>query len=120
MNQLHKTQPSRALELPQFEKILDIFVAKIPSFNLRGKSEVKTSSGASASILIFMLTFIFALLKLQHLVLKKNPTIMTNTSDLAEGERFNMGSDSLMMAFAIENARDGVPRSDPNYIKWMA
>ena len=90
-----------------------MFGAEVPSFNIRGRHTVKTSAGACASITIIILTFLFALIKLQHLVEKKNPTISTNESSLKEGERFDTGSDIFMMAFAAENVgNDGEPRSD--------
>ena len=59
-----KTQPSRVPGLPQFVKNLDMFGAQVPTFNIRGKDVVKTSAGACASIIISVLTLIYALLKL--------------------------------------------------------
>ena len=87
--------------LPQFVKNIDMFGAQVPTFNLRGREDVKTSAGALASMVIIVLTFLFGLLKLQYLVERKNPSIVANTRNLAFGERFNTGSDDFMMAFAV-------------------
>ena len=59
--------------MPKFLKSVDMFGAPIPNFNMRGRAEVKTSRGACISIVIFTLTLLFGLLKLQHLFLRKNP-----------------------------------------------
>ena len=68
-----------------------MFGAAIPTFNLRGKKDVKTSVGACASIIIIVLTLLFALLKFEHLTHKKNPMISTNTSSLGPYARYNTG-----------------------------
>ena len=109
---------ARQFGLPQFVKNWDMFGAHVPTFNIRGRSVVKTSFGACASILILVLTLLFALLKLQYLVEKKNPTISTNTSILDGSERFNTGSESFAMAFAFEKLGSEY-RIDNNYIRWM-
>ena len=55
-----------------------MFGARIPSFHLRGKSNMKTNMGATASISILLITLLFALIKFEHLVSKRNPSILTN------------------------------------------
>ena len=50
-------------ELPKFLVNLDMFGARVPSFNLRKQETVNTSFGAVTSITITLLTFMFALLK---------------------------------------------------------
>ena len=47
---------------------LDIFGAPVPSFKISGHTTVRTKLGSFASIMIFALTLIFGLLKLQHLL----------------------------------------------------
>ena len=106
------------IAMPKFLKNADMFGAPIPNFNLRGRAEVKTSCGACISIVIFMLTFLFGVLKLQHLLTRKNPLITQNTIPLEAGERFDTGSDDFMMAFAVEDKK-GVPKNDTQYLRWM-
>ena len=52
MNLKNKTTSTRIFGLPQFVKNLDMFGAPIPTFNFRGREDVKTSAGASASVII--------------------------------------------------------------------
>ena len=48
----------------KFLKELDMFGASVPGLNMQGKTEHKTSLGTLISILIMMLTFLYALFKL--------------------------------------------------------
>ena len=75
----------QVFELPQFVMDMDMFAAQVPNFNIRGRKKVKTSAGVCASIFIIVLTLLFGLLKLQHLVMRNNPSIVTNTSSLEFG-----------------------------------
>ena len=59
--------------LPNFIKELDMFGAAVPNINLGGLRQVKTSCGATASIFVLMLTVAFTLLKIERLILNKNP-----------------------------------------------
>ena len=77
--------------MPKFLKSVDMFGAPVPNFNMRGRAEVKTSCGACISMVIFILTLLFGMLKLQHLVVRKNPSIVTNKIPLEAGERFDIG-----------------------------
>ena len=78
---------------------LDFFGEVVPGFVLRGKSKVTSSTGSVASIVMIILTFLFALLKLKHLVSKSNPFIGTNTEAVSEGATFSSGSENFMIAF---------------------
>ena len=118
INSKPKTQQSRKFGLPQVVKSWDMFGAQVPSFNLRGRDVVKSSAGACASIVILLLTLAFALLKFKNLVEKKNPTVMTNTSSLENGTRFNTGADGFMMAFSATNPETKEHLSDTDYIRW--
>ena len=89
--------------MPKFLKNVDMFGAPVPNLNVHGQAEVKTSCGACFSLVIFTLTLLFGMLKLQHLALHKNPSITTNTIPLEAGERFDIGSGDFMMAFAVTN-----------------
>ena len=66
----------------------DFFGEDVPGFNLRGKKKVTTSMGACASVVMIILTLLFALLKLKHLLGNTNPIIITNTVAVNEGEIF--------------------------------
>ena len=75
-------------DLPLFVKELDFFGAPIQSFNLRGQTEIKTSTGACLSIIISVCILAFSLIKFERLVTRKNPTVTVNESPLEAGETF--------------------------------
>ena len=100
-----------------------MFGAPAPTLNIRGESIVKTTIGAFWSLAILSMTFMFGLLKLQHLATGKNPTLTTNMSILEPGVKFNTASEDFMMAFAateaiVFNYKIGPPKSDTRYVKW--
>ena len=75
-------------DLPLFLKELDYFGDPIPSFNLRGETEVKTSIGACLSIIVSICTLAFSLIKLEHLVTRKNPALVMNEVPNEQGTIF--------------------------------
>ena len=103
--------------LPEFIKNLDIFGAPIPAFNLRGRDKVKTSCGAIISIIIMTITGLFAILKFEHMLIKKNPNITSNTGPIDKTERFSLVQDHFMMAFSVlhfnKNPTKQLPKTDP-------
>ena len=99
----------------------DMFGVSVPQFNLRGESQVKTICGGGFSVFILGITFLFAWIKLAHLIEKKNPQIITNIQEDAfrEGETLDTTEDDFMMAFGLEDFFRG-SLSDPRYIRWTA
>ena len=78
-------------DLPVSVKKFDYFGAPIPSFNLRGETEVKTSAGACLSIIVSALTLAFSLIKFEHLASRKNPTVTVNQILLEPDAIFETG-----------------------------
>ena len=74
--------------------------------------------GSFLTIIIAGLTTSFALVKLEHLVSRKNPSISVNEEDLAKGETYNALDDDFMMAFSMEHFLTG-PKNDLRYIQWV-
>ena len=92
----------------------------MPIFNMRGQDSVKTNCGACVSLLILTLFILYTLLKLEHLALRKNPSINIVATTLEPGERFfNTGHEDFTMAFAVRSGKDDVPKSDTRYIQWV-
>ena len=106
-------------EAPDFVKRLDIFSGAVPSFNIGGKTSVPTSAGAMCSIVIFLLTFAFGLLKMQDLLSRKNPIIVSNSEVIEEGETYSLGSPEFMMAFALHKFNGEILDFDPRYVRWI-
>ena len=82
---------------------------------------VSTACGACISIIVFTLTLIFGLIKLQHLLEHRNPQIVTRTVKVDEGARFSMADTNFMMAFAAARVANGLNEglSDERYLKWI-
>ena len=66
-------------------------------------------------------TFLFAVLKLQHLLSKHNPTVNTfvqrdafDETDVWRGA----DNDDFMMAFAVVDFVTGEVKNDPRFVKW--
>ena len=104
--------------MPEFIKNLDMFGAPVPTFNTGGKKTVNTSCGAIVSLLITVLSLLYAGLKLGHLAERKNPLITTNVTPLEAGERFNTGDEDFRMAFAVTDWGRNYSKSDPRYVQW--
>ena len=99
-------------------KELDFFAASVPTINLNGKTQVKTWAGATASMLILALTFIFGLFKLEQLALRKNATINTFKDHQDEGAEYDTGSEDFMMAFSAVGFISGEAIHDPRLVRW--
>ena len=98
---------------------LDIFGASVPTFNIAGQNKVKTMVGSCGSIMIFALTLLFGLLKLQHLFMRKNPLISQNTTPLRILTTYDTSQAEFKMAVAAENYDAGTGISDPRYVRWV-
>ena len=59
-------------------KRVDIYGVHLPSFNLKGKERVKTASGGVMTVIILAITLLFAGIKMEQLVTRKNPDVTKN------------------------------------------
>ena len=107
-----------ASEAFNFIENIDIFGKQVPSFSLGGRTEIRTKPGAIMTIMILSLTLLFGLMKLQHLFLRKNPLINTNSEPLADDAVFETNSSDLMIAVTAENYFTGAGLSNPRYVRY--
>ena len=91
-----------------------MFGAPAPNFKKHGQAKVKKSCGACDSLLIFTITLLIALVKLEFLALRTNMTINTNKTTLEAGELSNTVDEDLRMAFSVTYMWER-PESDPRY-----
>ena len=70
--------------------------------------------------MIFSLTLVFALLKLEHMAQRRNPDLTTNEEPVAGDQIYDTAADEFMMAFSAANYDTGEPVSDPRYVRWYA
>ena len=94
-----------SLDLPTFVKNVDMFGAPVPTFNLGGKNQVQTSFGALVSMIIMSLVFMFSLMKLEGLLMKKRPDVVSFVDEeaITSDYLYNTRDEPFMMAFSAEN-----------------
>lgn len=98
-----------------------MFGSPVPTVNMGGSTAKKTSCGACTTVIIMTITLTYAALKFQHLIERRNPSIITNVDSLPDDAVFNTASaDGFMMAFTIADYTTGESKSDPRYIRWRA
>ena len=86
---------------PSFIKKMDFFASPVPSFYIDKRDTITTSVGAISSILILIVTFMFALIRFEILASRKNPNLTNYEETLLFGEPVNMQENGFMMAFAV-------------------
>ena len=107
--------------LTRVVKNLDIFGAEVPGLNLRGQTKVKTFAGAFVSLAIMGITVMFALLKLQFMLMRKQPEVneFVEPEFFSPSDSYKLHEEDFMMAISMENYLKG-ERMDPRYIQFVA
>ena len=105
-----------------FLKKLDLFGAPIPTFNIKGSSVVKTNYGGVLSGIIIVTVGIFAMMKFEHLINRKNPSVSTyeNEISLDVDDVFDTTKEDFALAFGLTSYMTGKPMDDPKFIRWYA
>ena len=86
-----------------------MFGAQVPAFNLKGRQHINTHIGGCLSIIIISIVLFFGANKLQKLISRDNPHIMTNliTDAYDSSEIFNTRTEpGFMIAFGIKAPSD--------------
>ena len=93
------------IQLPRFLLNIDMFGAPAPVLNLCKQNTVKTSIGAVMSMLIMFMTIIFALLKLQKMLLRERPDVVSFVDEAAfdSNMRYSLSDNDFMIAFSVES-----------------
>ena len=99
-----------------------MFGAKIPAFNIKGQTKVVTATGGILSSFLLVVFIGYALIKLTHLVDKKNPLIaeMREKNFYDYNTRISLKEIGFKIAFSIENYLSSKIRDDPRYVKVLA
>ena len=100
----------------------DSFGKEVPSFNLGGETHVNTVPGGLLTLLILLLTLLYATSKFQDLVLGKNP-IISNTLELdyyGSNDKLKLSDTNFRIAFGIKHYEDDhIMESEPQLFKWV-
>ena len=99
-----------------------MFGAKVPTFNIKGQTKVHTVTGGILTSILGIIFFSYALLKLTHLMNKKNPLIaeIRESNFYDYHTRININEIGFKMAWAVEGYLDGKIKDDPKYVKLLA
>lgn len=112
----------RELDLGSVWKRLDMFGVSLPMFNIHGQTVTNTVCGGVASFVVLFIFFLYATLKLSHLLSKYNPDISTvvETNFYDQNTRLRLGDLDFSIAFTIEGYLDKKAKNDPKFVKTMA
>ena len=99
----------------------DSYGKDIPAFNMGGQSQITTICGGLVSIFVLFLTIVYASIKGQHLLEKKNPTIIeTVLPNAIDGSTMIPLNDiNFRAAFSVTGYLDGEVKNDSRYVKWV-
>ena len=104
-------------------KKLDLFdnPRYLPAFNIKGKSSFQTITGGVMSIVVMLIVFLFSLQKLQHLLMRQNPSINTymELEAFTAEDKLNLEKENVRIAFTLEDYFTREPKMDPKYVKWF-
>ena len=82
-NRATTNEPGRG-NFPDFIKKVDFFGHSVPQLNIGGESSIKTPLGSLLSFSILIVTMMFGILKLEQLILRKNPNLNISMQDLGD------------------------------------
>ena len=109
--------------MPKMLHTLDMFSEPLPAFNIEGSRDIRTNCGGCVSLIIMYVLFLFAVLKLQHLLSKHNPTVNTFVErDFIDENDIWYAADTgdFMMAFTVTHFLNGEVKDNANFTKWFA
>ena len=101
-----------------FAKQFDFLGVSVPKLNIEGERHVRTYLGSCSSIIIAILIASFALIKLEHLASRSNPSPTKNLEVTKAEATYDTSSEDFMMAFTLDHWQKG-PRNDPRYTQWV-
>ena len=91
------------------------------SFNIGGKTVIKTKCGGIITCLIIALMAAYAAMKFSHLLERHNPNLSqyTETNIFDDNDRLNLNEINFRLAFSIEGYLDKEMKNDPRYVKYL-
>ena len=101
----------------------DYFSAPVFGFNIDGGQRVGSGMGLCCSVLVAIITLVYATVKMKHLVEGNNPQVMfSEEHDRFEtaDDSFEYGSYNTSWAFYVEDDHTQEEKSDPSLVEWTA
>ena len=82
---------NRVWDAQNFIRSLDVFDKEVPAFNLRGEQQMKTIVGGCMTLLIFIITFSYAIQGMINLLQKKDPLITESLKESYYDAKLGLG-----------------------------
>ena len=102
---------------------MDMFPERVPQFKLGGEDSVQTLAGGTISIIVMIVSTMFAILKLEQMITVSTPSIneFVLTNEYTSEDKLNLGhgGDDFMMAFGLVDSQ-WKPFNNPRFVKWLA
>jgi len=107
---------------PNFADSWDMFATRIPSLNIEGQDKIGSGLGLVATVFLTVTVLTYAAVKMNHLVIKHNPTVSesTNLDFYDKTDAINLNDKKMVFAFAVEsfyNNRKEIISKD--YVTWQ-
>ena len=106
-----------------FFSSLDIFSKELPSFNLQRETHVGTAYGGFCTFIVWLLTFTYALIRFEYLVLGKDPNINVVFKQDVYDDTDKLGifkDNGYRIAFVVEDYRLQQTKGSHKYVKYIA
>ena len=100
---------------------MDAFGKNLPTFNIKGNDRVDTIAGGFFSIILYMIVFMYGILKFSHMISRQNPNISYyELEDAMENVSINLNEKKIRVAFTIEEYNSPYQqKNDPRYVKYL-
>jgi len=99
-----------------------MFATSVPGLNFEGKSHIRTSIGAFFTLIVLTLTLAVATSRTITLVRKENFVTHIKKKPgefLSSNNTLNLSEFDFMVAFEVTDYGSGLPKDDPNIVKWL-
>lgn len=107
-NGSHYSRPKPRWHIGHIFRRADNFGKEIPSFNLRGETNVRTVMGGVVTTLIIIIALVFATIKMFQFFTGHNPeiTVFTSLGYVQADDKVNLNDINFRMAFVVEGFAD--------------
>ena len=102
---------------------IDIFSKELPSFNLQGETHIGTAYGGFCTFIVWLLTFAYALIRFEYLVLGKDSNINVILKQDVYDDTDKLGifkDNGYRIAFVVEDEMTLQTKGSPEYVKYIA
>jgi hypothetical protein len=107
--------------MSNFIDLVDMYGISANRFNFEGRRVIGSKSGASISILIYVITGLFSILKFYHLLASHNPKISNGKLEgqfISNENALPVSDNGFMIGFQVSDFQHGNVLDAPNLVRW--